>query len=190
LPDPTLLLLADILPTGLFVFLQACTHPKLAPIFTGIPWLRNTGHLTQDDFLSDISLPYPSAADKILDVGIVGLGPVGLVSFHNYLISKLLTTLTAFECATLALLDHLTRANVRHRIIAVDPNRSRRAKMQKIYDALPVDAKGKSGDEFVVADIADAPHVVQAWGRRGCHAVLEVIASPSWLGFLALNQVL
>ena len=88
LPDPTLLLLADILPTGLFVVLQACTHPKLAPIFTGIPWLRNTGHLTQDDFLSDITLPYLSAADKFLDVGIVGLGPVGLVSFHNYLISK------------------------------------------------------------------------------------------------------
>jgi hypothetical protein len=75
LPDPTLLLLADTLPTGLFVVLQACTHPKLAPIFTGIPWPRNAGHL-----LSETALPYLSAADKVLDVGIVGLGPVGLVS--------------------------------------------------------------------------------------------------------------
>jgi hypothetical protein len=62
--------------------------------------------------------------------------------------------------------------------------------MQQIYDALPPDARGKSGDEFVVADIADAPNVVGAWGRRGCHAVLEVISSHSGLGFFALNQSL
>lgn len=88
LPDPTLLLLADTLPTGLFVVLQACTHPKLVPIFTGIPWPRNVGHLAQDGLLLDTPLPYLSATDKVLDVGIVGLGPVGLVSFYNYLISK------------------------------------------------------------------------------------------------------
>jgi hypothetical protein len=81
---------------------------------------------------------------------------------------------TAFECATLALLDYLVRADVRHRIVAVDPNESRRAKMQKIYDALPWDARGDSGNEFVVADIADAPKIVQAWGRGGCRTVLEV----------------
>jgi hypothetical protein len=88
LPDPTLLLLADTLPTGLFVVLQACTHPKLAPIFTGKPWPRNAGHPAQDGLLSVTALPFLSAADKVLDVGIVGLGPVGLVSPYNYLISK------------------------------------------------------------------------------------------------------
>ena len=88
LPDPIILLLADILPTGLFVVLQALTHPKLAPIFTGIPWPRNVGHLARDTLLLGNTLPYPSSADKVLDVGIVGLGPVGLVSYHNYLISK------------------------------------------------------------------------------------------------------
>ncbi|KAI0300581.1 chaperonin 10-like protein [Multifurca ochricompacta] len=162
LPDPALLLLADILPTGLFVVLQACTHPKLAPIFTGIPWPHSLGHLTRDVLLKGCTLPFLSAAERILDVAIVGLGPVGL-------------------CATLALLDYLTRADVRYRIVAVDPNGSRRAKMQKIYDALPEDAKGKSADEFIVSDIPDVPKVVQAWGRRGCHAVLEVVGTPSAL---------
>ena len=77
---------------------------------------------------------------------------------------------TAFECATLALLDYLVRADVRHGIVAVDPNESRRAKMQKIYDALPGHARGQSGNEFIVADISDAPKVVQALGpgRMSC----------------------
>jgi hypothetical protein len=88
LPDPTILLLADVLPTGLFVVLQALTHPKLAPIFTGIPWPSNVGRLTWGTLLPGSTLPYLSSADKVLDVGIVGLGPVGLVSYCNYLISK------------------------------------------------------------------------------------------------------
>jgi hypothetical protein len=88
LPDPTVLLLADVLPTGLFVVLQALTHPKLAPIFTGIPWPRNVGQPAWGTLLSGSTLPYLSSADKVLDVGIVGLGPVGLVSHSNYLISK------------------------------------------------------------------------------------------------------
>ncbi|KAI0002547.1 chaperonin 10-like protein, partial [Russula compacta] len=159
---PTILLLADILPTGLFVVLQALTHPKLAPIFTGIPWPRNVGHLARDTLLLGSSLPYLSSADKVLDVGIVGLGPVGL-------------------CATVAILDYLARADVRHRIVAVDLNESRRAKMQKIYDALPEGARGKPGDEFVIADISDVSKVVRAWGRDGCHAVLEVVGTPSAL---------
>jgi len=159
LPDPTVLLLADVLPTGLFVVLQALTHPKLAPIFTGIPWPHNVGQPAWGTLLSGSTLPYLSSADKVLDVGIVGLGPVGL-------------------CATLALLDYLVRADVRHRIVAVDPNESRRAKMQKIYDALPGHARGQSGNEFIVADISDAPKVIQAWGQGGCRAVLEIVGKP------------
>ena len=129
LPDPTVLPLADILPTGLFVVLQALTHPKLAPIFTGIPWPRNVGQPAWGTPLSGSTLPYLSSADKVLDVGIVGLGPVRLVSYYNYLISKQWRVFTPFECATLALLDYLVRADVQHRIVAVDPNESRRAKM-------------------------------------------------------------
>ena len=81
---------------------------------------------------------------------------------------------TLFECATVAILDYLGRADVRYRIVAVDLNESRRAKMQKIYDALPEGAKGKPGDEFVITGIPDASKVVRAWGRDGCHTVLEV----------------
>jgi hypothetical protein len=62
--------------------------------------------------------------------------------------------------------------------------------MQKIYDALPADARGKSEDEFIIADIADAPNVVQAWGRGGCHAVLEVIPTPSGSGFLGAQPII
>lgn len=47
--------------------------------------------------------------------------------------------------------------------------------MQKIYDALPGHARGQSGNEFIVADISDAPKVVQVWGQGGCRAVLEVL---------------
>ena len=49
--------------------------------------------------------------------------------------------------------------------------------MQKIYDALPGHARGQSGNEFIVADISDAPKVVQAWDQGGCRAVLEVTYS-------------
>jgi len=44
---------------------------------------------------------------------------------------------TLFECATLALLDYLTSADVRRPFVAVDLNESRRAKMQKFYERFP-----------------------------------------------------
>ena len=53
--------------------------------------------------------------DSVLDVDMVGFDPVGLVSHHNYLISKTVRRvhrLRVFDCATLALLDHLARADV------------------------------------------------------------------------------
>jgi hypothetical protein len=60
-------------------------------------------------------LPYLSCMDSVLDVDMVGFDPVGLVSHHNYLISKTVRRvhrLRVFDCATLALLDHLARADV------------------------------------------------------------------------------
>ena len=51
---------------------------------------------------------------------------------------------TLFECATLALLGYLTSADVRHSFVLVDINESRRAKMQKFYDALPRSARETS----------------------------------------------
>ena len=59
--------------------------------------------------------------------------------------------------------------------------------MQKIYDTLPGHAKGQLGNEFIVADISDAPKVVQGWGQGGCRAVLEVLVLQSGLVRLVLT---
>ncbi|EDR13725.1 uncharacterized protein LACBIDRAFT_244943 [Laccaria bicolor S238N-H82] len=56
LTDSSLLMLADILPTGVFAALQAINHPKVAPVITGRPW----------------------PLYKVLTVAIIGLGPVGV----------------------------------------------------------------------------------------------------------------
>ncbi|EIM88701.1 uncharacterized protein STEHIDRAFT_52515 [Stereum hirsutum FP-91666 SS1] len=148
LPDPTLILLADILPTGLSVALNALMHPKLAPILHGKAW--------PDE-------------DRVLTVGVVGLGPVGL-------------------CAFLSLLDllsnpaNLATSALRFRLIAVDPNAARRAKLSTIIASLPTELKGSSRGEFEVCGIDEAKGVLErpGWGG-GCDAVLEVVGNPSAL---------
>ncbi|KAI0050827.1 hypothetical protein FA95DRAFT_1555324 [Auriscalpium vulgare] len=162
LPDQALLLLADILPTGHFVALQALTHPKLSPIFNGKPWPHGAGAVF-GPVLEIQDAPAPlTDEDRILCIAVVGLGPVGL-------------------CATLALLDLLVSAGIRFRVIAVDPNDARRKKMQEVYDSLPPDARGAQDSQFVVADIEESKAVVNGWGRKGCHAVLEVVGNPAAL---------
>ena len=107
LPDPTLLLLADILPTGLFVALQALSHPKLLPFTVNMSW-PNT--------MDSILYPHISASaapltedDRVLTIGVIGLGPVGLVinicRLHSF--ASTLTHHFYSQCATLALLDLL-----------------------------------------------------------------------------------
>ncbi|KAJ7688220.1 chaperonin 10-like protein [Mycena olivaceomarginata] len=54
--DSSLLMLADILPTGVFAALQALNHPKVLPALSGRPW----------------------PANRMLTFAIIGLGPVGL----------------------------------------------------------------------------------------------------------------
>jgi hypothetical protein len=82
LAPESLLLLADILPTGCFAALQALQHPNVLPYLSGKPYLQSsplhafgpvpgTG-LAQSEQLTD--------AEKRLTIGIIGLGPVGLVS--------------------------------------------------------------------------------------------------------------
>jgi hypothetical protein len=61
--------------------------------------------------------------------------------------------------------------------------------MQKIYDALPGHAKGQPGSEFIVADISDAPKVVQAWGQGGCRAVLEVLVFAAGAGSVGAHVI-
>ena len=178
LPDPTLLLLADILPTGLFVALQALSHPKLLPFTVNMSW-PNT--------MDSILYPHISASaapltedDRVLTIGVIGLGPVGLVinicRLHSF--ASTLTHHFYSQCATLALLDLLEHRQLlaRFRIVASDLNKFRRAKMQSMYDALPAASKGPVGSEFIVCDVES----FSTWARHGCHAVLEVpINSPS-----------
>ncbi|KAI0031854.1 chaperonin 10-like protein [Vararia minispora EC-137] len=161
LPDASLLLLADILPTGIFVALQALSHPKLAPALTGTAWPASASPALGAYFNDAVDARAAIVpADKTLQIAVVGLGPVGL-------------------CALFALLDMLATLRAHYRVIGVDLNPARRAKAQAMYDIV-AKAENMRG-EFCVADGDEAKDVVKQWGRGGCHAVLEVVGHPSAL---------
>ena len=149
LADSSLLLLADILPTGVFATLQALNHPKVATVLTGKPWPLC---FSQSDTRGNEIIF--TAEDKVLTVAIIGLGPVGV-------------------CATISLLDALATRQVPFRIVAVDPLEARREKMKAIYAV--IDEGGKGTGEFVVLPIEEAKEKVKEWTAGiGCTAVLEV----------------
>ena len=72
LADSSLLLLADILPTGYFAALQLLQHPKLQPLLSGNSYPRST------------PAPGPAgeptaASGDVFSIALIGLGPVGIV---------------------------------------------------------------------------------------------------------------
>lgn len=148
--DSSLLMLADILPTGVFAAVQALNHPKVLPIITGKPWpLCFSASAAAKD--NEVSF---TAEDRIFTLAIIGLGPVGV-------------------CASVSMLDALSTRELPFRIIAIDPLESRREKMKAVYNA--IDKEGKGSGEFSVQSIDDAREAVQTWtGGIGCTAVLEV----------------
>lgn len=75
LADSSLLLLSDILPTGVFAAFQALNHPKMLPILTSRAYPDSSG---ADSLEGGLSTPL-TAEDKVLTIAIVGLGPVGVV---------------------------------------------------------------------------------------------------------------
>jgi hypothetical protein len=76
--DSSLLLLADIVPTGVFGALQVLNHPKVLPVTTGRPWPHSYGTLeTSTTTLDKDATLLP--ADRILTFAVLGLGPVGVV---------------------------------------------------------------------------------------------------------------
>lgn len=77
LEDSSLLLLADILPTGVFAALQALQHPKLASILSDTPYPRNGYVPAGLGFDSSSTL---LQEDRSVTIAVVGLGPVGMVS--------------------------------------------------------------------------------------------------------------
>lgn len=78
LADSSLLLLADILPTGVFAALQALQHPKLSPILTGSAY-PSSSFVPSGMFQTEgVGAMRPlETEDRTLTIAIVGLGPVG-----------------------------------------------------------------------------------------------------------------
>lgn len=152
--DSSLLLLADILPTGVFAALQALNHPKVLPVITGRPYPLSffpPGNIDLSSTLAPLE-----ESDKILTLAVIGLGPVGV-------------------CASVSLLDMLATKNLPFRVVAVDPLQSRRDKMEAVYSKISADGKGTG--TFVVKSIEDAKTTVKEWtSGTGCTAVLEVFA--------------
>lgn len=73
LADSSLLLLADILPTGYFAALQLLQHPKLLPLLCGNPYPNST--LALNNPVGGTTI----APKDVLNVALIGLGPVGIV---------------------------------------------------------------------------------------------------------------
>ncbi|KAJ7366570.1 chaperonin 10-like protein [Mycena albidolilacea] len=149
--DSSLLMLADILPTGVFAALQALNHPKVLPALSGRPWPASF-------FPGDVSttvLP----KDRMLTFAIIGLGPVGL-------------------CASVSLLDMLSEKQLPFQIVAIDPVESRREKAMAVYSK--IDQAGKGSGKFIAQSIDDAKKTVATWTEGvGCTAVLEIVGNPS-----------
>ena len=152
LADSSLLMLADILPTGVFATLQALNHPKVAPVLTGKPW-----PLCFNQYNTNGNEVTFTTEDKVLTVAIIGLGPVGV-------------------CSAISMLDALATRQLPFRIVAIDPLEARRKKMKAVYAA--IDEGGKGTGEFVVLSIEEAKEKVKEWTAGiGCTAVLEVRSS-------------
>ena len=115
LPAPALLLLADILPTGLFVATQALSHAKLAPVLNGRAWPpKLEGYFDVEDPVD--AQAKITEQDRALQLAVVGLGPVGLVRPHPLPIFDPCANDVVVQCATFALLDILShRLNARLR---------------------------------------------------------------------------
>jgi hypothetical protein len=73
--DSSLLLMCDILPTGVFAAFQALNHPKVLPIVTGLPYPESSFRKGE----VDNGHKKLKSEDIILNIAVVGLGPVGLV---------------------------------------------------------------------------------------------------------------
>ncbi|KAF9810204.1 hypothetical protein IEO21_07089 [Rhodonia placenta] len=163
LSDSSLILLADILPTGVFAALQALQHPKLSPMLIGSSYpnsmLIPKGHATEET--NSIAL---QAQDRVLTIAVIGLGPVGV-------------------CAAVSLLDMLSRLEaengIHFHIIGVDPVESRRVKMEAVYSTI---TRGQGPQQLTVTSIDGAKSLTnKLTNGAGCNAVLEVVGQSNAL---------
>ncbi|KAI9568331.1 chaperonin 10-like protein [Boletus coccyginus] len=159
LADSSLLLLSDILPTGVFAAFQALNHPKTLPMLTSRSYPQSSGAALLE---SGVSVPL-EAEDKVLTVAIVGLGPVGV-------------------CACVALLDMLYARDVEFRIVAIDPTEIRRKKVEAIYAKVSQAYGKRENGHLEVSDIATSGEVVTRWTKGiGCNSILEAVGNTSAL---------
>ncbi|CCO27401.1 Eukaryotic translation initiation factor 2 subunit alpha Short=eIF-2-alpha [Rhizoctonia solani AG-1 IB] len=156
--DASLILLADILPTGYFAALQAIQHPNLAYAFAHKSFPVIPGFVSA--FITGGESVKVEVDDAKLAFAVVGLGPVGL-------------------CALVSLVELLGLTRTPNfAIVAVDPNEARRAKAEAILATL-----GSSpGGVIRVVSLEDAPRVSKELsGGLGCDAILEVVGNNSAL---------
>lgn len=167
--DSSLLLLADILPTGVFAALQALGHPKILPMITGTPYpyclIPSGGVGVGSDTFVQVD-------DKMLTFAIIGLGPVGVVSAECLSDCKDFDHL--LQCTAVSLLDMLAARQLPFKIIAIDPIKARREKMNAVY--AKIDISGRGYGKFVTKSIEEAGDTVREWTNGvGCTSVLEVM---------------
>ena len=149
--DSSLLLMCDILPTGVFAAFQALNHPKILPMVTGLPYPLSS---KLGDGLSSHPTQNLDSIDTLLTIGVIGLGPVGV-------------------CACVSLLEMLSSQKLAFKIVAVDLVEARREKMKAMYDM--IHQSGKGSGEFVTASIDESREIVKKWTNDvGCNVVLEV----------------
>ncbi|KAI6130046.1 chaperonin 10-like protein, partial [Pisolithus croceorrhizus] len=157
LADSSLLLLCDILPTGVFAAFQALDHPKTLPMMTFQPYPHGSALVTLKGVHAP-SLQRPQ--DTVFLIAVVGLGPVGV-------------------CACVAMLDILWAKGLDFKLVAIDPIEARRNKIARIYSKM---SREQERGCLEVAGIEDAKCVVSEWSNGiGCNAVLEVVGNNSAL---------
>ncbi|KAI6027542.1 chaperonin 10-like protein [Pisolithus microcarpus] len=149
LADSSLLLLCDILPTGVFAAFQALNHPKTLPMMTSQPYPHSSTLITLKGILAP-SLHRPQ--DTVLLIAVIGLGPVGV-------------------CACVAMLDILHAKGLDFRLVAIDPIEARRNKMASIYSKM---SRDQERGYLEVASIEDSRCIIFEWSNGvGCNVVLE-----------------
>lgn len=86
------LLLADILPTGYFAVKQAIHHPNLAPLLN--PSVMKSGiGFVDAEFSKEIAAIATTNRPAEVNIALIGLGPVGLVSWLTKM-KPILTTIS------------------------------------------------------------------------------------------------
>ncbi|KAF7975330.1 hypothetical protein HWV62_9765 [Athelia sp. TMB] len=162
LADSSLLLMCDILPTGVFAAFQALNHPKVLPMVTGLPYPASSLG-TETAATSKLT-----GEDQVLTIAVIGLGPVGLSGAKDV------------QCACVSLLDMLATRKLAFKIVAIDLVEDRRKKMETVYAA--IDVSGKGSGEFITASPDEAKDIVKKWTNGvGCNTVLEVVGHVSAL---------